>query len=240
MHPDDLLEQIKANANPRKQRNLEIVHTVCREQYELGSKDFSVATIARIAHKRGGPTAGSIHNKTGDDFKGIIKAWASHTGGSLKKLRKVGADPVFSILDKIPDPAVRSVFGAVLAENRKLRGEVTFLKANSNIVIDRRIISDSPQKTPVGQVLPAHLGLNEDQVAALKHAVSDTLMQSEGWKADEFGRVINDKGRVIFRPGFVTAIRQIMVNIEQPAGHEPRNEMIELSYMGVNDQSKCK
>ena len=44
MHPDELLEQLKANANPRKQKNLEIIHAVCQEQYERGSRSPAVAT----------------------------------------------------------------------------------------------------------------------------------------------------------------------------------------------------
>lgn len=85
MHPDELLEQLKANANTRKQKNLDLIHAVCREQYERGSKDFSVATISRIAQERGGPITSAIHNKTGDSFKGLIKAWATHTGGVTRK-----------------------------------------------------------------------------------------------------------------------------------------------------------
>lgn len=53
MHPDDLLDQLKKTASPRKQQTLELIYDICREQYERGSKDFSVATIARIAADRG-------------------------------------------------------------------------------------------------------------------------------------------------------------------------------------------
>lgn len=125
MHPADLLEQLKTNANTRKQKNLDLIHAVCREQYERGSKDFSVATISRIAQERGGPAPSTIHNKTGDDFKGLIKAWASHTGGVTRKVRKTTNNPVWDVLDRIPDPAVRSVMGAVLVENKRLRGKLT-------------------------------------------------------------------------------------------------------------------
>jgi len=59
MHPDDLLEQLKKTATPRKQRSLELIYQVCREQYERGSRDFSVATIALIAADRGGTKQGS-------------------------------------------------------------------------------------------------------------------------------------------------------------------------------------
>ena len=104
MHPDELLEQLKANANTRKQKNLDLIHAVCREQYERGSKDFSVATISRIAQERGGPATSTIHNKTGDDFKGLIKAWATHTGGVPRKVRKATNTTVWDVLDRIPDP----------------------------------------------------------------------------------------------------------------------------------------
>ncbi|WP_018606532.1 gamma-mobile-trio protein GmtX [Uliginosibacterium gangwonense] len=81
MHPDELLEQLKANTTSRKAKNLDIIHAVCREQHERGSTDFSVATISKISQERGGPVTSTIHNKTGDDFKGLIRAWAGHTGG---------------------------------------------------------------------------------------------------------------------------------------------------------------
>jgi hypothetical protein len=72
MHPDDLLEQLKANANARKQKNLDLIHAVCREQYERGSKDFSVATSLALPRNAAARLPSTIHNKTGDDFKGLI------------------------------------------------------------------------------------------------------------------------------------------------------------------------
>ncbi len=31
MHPDDLLDQLKKTATPRKQKTLDLIHEVCRE-----------------------------------------------------------------------------------------------------------------------------------------------------------------------------------------------------------------
>ncbi|MFL9881699.1 gamma-mobile-trio protein GmtX [Paraburkholderia agricolaris] len=210
MHPDDLLEQLKAGVSPRKARNLDIVHAVCREQYERGSKDYSVATIARISVERGGPTAQTIHNKTGDDFKGLIAAWAKHTGGAVRKPRKVNENPIYAVLDRIPDPAVRAVMGGVLAENRKLRGEVNVLKLQANIVIDQRPMAASGVQQQSIQILPASHGLTESEKEALRHAISDRLMEFEGWHQDESGRILNSKKRMIFKIGFVSAIRKIL------------------------------
>lgn len=213
MHPDDLLEQLKANANTRKQKNLDLIHTVCREQYERGSKDFTVATISRIARQRGGPAPSTIHNKTGDDFKGLIQAWARHTGGVTRKVRKASNNPVWDVLDLIPDPAVRSVMGAVLAENKKLRGEVNLLKKNANIVIDYRAPSGHSTVPGLsGDYLPADLGLGltDTEKEALRHAISLKLLKEEGWKEDKYGRILTDKGTQIFKIGFSTAIRKIL------------------------------
>ena len=209
LHPDELLEQLKANATTRKAKNLDIIHAVCREQHERGSSDFSVATISKIAQERGGPVKSTIHNKTGDGFKGLIKAWADHTGGVTRKVRRVSENPLYSVLDKIPDPAVRAVMGAVLAENKKLRGEVNLLKANTEVVIDRTTRSSNDSKEAI-QILLASSGLTDSEKTALRHAISDELMTHEGWTKDDHGRILNAKGRPIFKVGFVSALWKIL------------------------------
>lgn len=209
MHPDEYLEQLKANATPRRAKNLDIIHAVCRKQHEGGSADFSVATISKIAQECGGPVKSTIHNKTGDAFKGLIKAWADHTGGTTRKVRKVMENPVYAVLDKIPDPAVRAVMGAVLAENKKLRGEVNLLKANTEVIIDLTTKPSSHTRETI-QILPVFNGLNDSEREALRHAISDELMQDEAWLQDNHGRILNAKGRTIFKIGFVSAIRKIL------------------------------
>lgn len=206
MHPDDLLDQLKKTATPRKQTTLDLIHEVCREQYERGSRDFSVATIARIAADRGGPSKGAIHNKTGDDYKGLIKAWAEHTGGVTRKVRQVSENPYTELIEKIENPALRSMMAGILAENRRMRREITLLKAEGNRVIDMRPQSDQPPP----QLLPASTDLFPSEIEALRHAVSDRVFNDEGWTTDAEGRVLSDAGRQIFKPGYVTAIRKII------------------------------
>jgi len=208
MHPDDLLDQLKKTASPRKQQTLELIYDVCREQYERGSKDFSVATIARIAADRGGPSKGAIHNKTGDDYKGLIKAWAEHTGGVTRKVRQVSENPYAELINKIENPALRSMMAGILAENRQMRREITLLKAEGNRVIDMRPSRDAPREAV--QILPASTGLYPTEIEALRHAVSDRLLNEEGWTCDAEGRVFNEVGRPVFKAGYVSAIRKII------------------------------
>lgn len=208
MHPDDLLNQLKKTATPRKQKTLDLIHEVCREQFERGSKDFSVATIARIAADRGGPSKGAIHNATGDDYKGLIKAWAEHTGGLTRKVRQVSENPYSALIDQIENPALRSMMNGILAENRQMRREITLLKAEGNRVIDMRPHSAEPRETV--QILPASHGLYPTEMEALRHAVSDRLLKDEGWTTDSEGRLITETGRALYKPGYVSAIRKIL------------------------------
>ena len=45
---------------------------------------------------------------------------------------------------------------------------------------------------------------------ALRKALSEKFLESEGWTVDKHGRIKNDKGRTIFDAGFATALRKIV------------------------------
>lgn len=221
MSPDKVLEHLKSTAsNSRKVRNLEIIDAICREQYERGSTDFSIAQIGRLSAERGGPAIQTIRNKTGDDFKALISTWATHTGGSKRRAPKPVDRPVFAVLDKIPDPAVRAVVGTVLAQNTKLIGEVNLLKRNAKIVIDRRRVNSVTNET-VTQVVSAFRELTATEKAALRYATSEDLMKTEGWIADQSGRIVNSKGRVIFKAGFVTAMKKVVAEMDEQDSRGP-------------------
>lgn len=236
MHPDELLEQLKKTANVRKQRNLDIIHDVCREQYERGSKDFSVATIARIAQKQGGPVKGSIHNKTGDDFKGLIKAWAEHTGGVTRKAREVSPTPYEALIERIENPGLRSLMLGILAENRQLRRKNTLLKSEAYRVLDMRPQVNNVPVTPI-EILPASTGLLPSEIDALRKAVSAKFLADEGWSCDEEGRVHNDRGRTIFRAGFATAIRKIIGEDDAAKGKQAQSGRITKGVFGPLDDT---
>lgn len=215
MNPEQLLEQLKVSANVRKAKSLDILNSVCREQFERSGKDFSIGLIGRLSEEKGGPATQSIRNKTGNDFKALISAWANHTGGSVKRQPKQNDNPLYAILEKIPDPAVRAVVGIVLAENKKLKGEVQLLKCNSGIIIDLRPVEFVPMKDSEVQVLPALTGLTASEIEALKFSVSEKFLQNEGWNSDASGRILNEKGRVLFKPGFLSAIKKMLSMLQE-------------------------
>jgi hypothetical protein len=209
------LEQLKVSANVRKAKSLDILNSVCREQFERSGKDFSIGLIGRLSEEKGGPATQSIRNKTGNDFKALISAWANHTGGSVKRQPKQNDNPLYAILEKIPDPAVRAVVGIVLAENKKLKGEVQLLKRNSGIIIDLRPVEFVPMKDSEVQVLPALTGLTASEIEALKFSVCEKFLQNEGWNSVASGRILNDKGRVLFKTGFLSAFKKMLSMLQE-------------------------
>ncbi|NWF38437.1 alpha/beta hydrolase [Mariprofundus sp. NF] len=208
MNPNELFDQLKSNANLRKIKNLQIIHEVCREQHERGSEDFSLATVGRLCEKAGGLKTQSIRNKGGEDYRALISAWTTYTGGSSRRPIKRKENPFSDILRKIPAPDVRAVIGNILAENTKLRGEVNTLKQNAEVIINQR-----PQEPrPTVEVFNPTIGLTDYEVDALRHAISDDFLEAQGWTMIQSGRVNNHHGRPLYKPGYATGIRKLLEN----------------------------
>lgn len=210
MTPDELLDLLKNKSNARKQRSLDIINGICKEQVERGSRDFSIATIGRLSSEQGGPSPQTIRNKGGDDFRALIVTWAEHSKGAMKKPPKIQESGISSILGKIDDPAVRSIVGSILATNAKLQREVNLLKQQAEIVIDRRTIPLSQAKQQDASLSGIADGLTTTELTALSHATSTELMEQEGWRIEKSGRVVNALGRSIFKAGFTTAIGKVL------------------------------
>lgn len=208
MAPEELFETLKAKSNARKQRSLDVIYEVCQEQAKAGSRDFSIATIGRLSAEQSGPSPQTIRNKGGIDFRELITTWARHADGATKKPPKLQESGIYSILEKIEDPAVRSIVGTILAKNTKLQGEVNLLKRQSEIVIDRRTVPLTPVTLDADQQASLSSNLTPTEISALEHAISDELMEQEGWSIEPSGRIVNSLGRTIFMAGFATAIRK--------------------------------
>ena len=92
-HPDLIFEiligKIKNNKNRtskfgvRAIKWLEILHQVCRELFEAGSKDFSKRNVSHHCSSCGGPVLvdQSIYKPR---HRELIKAWAKFSGGTTR------------------------------------------------------------------------------------------------------------------------------------------------------------
>jgi len=90
------------------------------------------------------------------------------------------------LLERLDDPALRALFGQIIAERGRLKREVNLLKQHSSIVIDRRPVERTEYRSAA--VLPSQLGnLSSLEVEALRVAISDECMEKHGWLSTKAG-----------------------------------------------------
>lgn len=216
IHPDQVFHQLKDGARLQKQRNLDIVHEICAELHRLGTRDFSLATVGRMSEERGGISKNAIYNKAAKEFQALIEAWRTFSAGAKahKAMPRIEAraDTEEDLLRKIPDVAVRSIVGMVIAERNRLRAEVKVLKGNTNVVIDKRVLPGKIQTGADGQVVQVleASGLTETERAALAKAISPAFLAQESWREGENGTIYNERERPLFDIGFTNAIRKML------------------------------
>jgi hypothetical protein len=213
INPDEFIIQLMENASTRKKHSFETLHNICREQYERGSKDFSVATIARISAEHDGPSEQTIRNNAGSDYRALLKAWADYSEGyTTKQKTNQQSTTADTILAGISDPTIRALVGVTLAENKKLKSENALLKHQTTLTIDMRAQqNNSTLQTSSIELIPQSEDLLPTELSALEHAISDDFISHQGWTVDAQGRVKN-KGMQLYIAGYVTAIKKILNN----------------------------
>ena len=214
-----IFEDLNARATTRQAKSLTTLNEVLKAQYAAGERNFSIAEIGRLSAELGGPTAQTIRNKTGLVFRQLIEAWAAQAWASMKapvnplaKANKVPKD--YELLQRITDPALRAVFGQIIAERNRFRNELNLLKAHSELIVDKRPAQkfDQVEANSAVQVLPA-LNLNDMEITALKAAVSDEFFESREWTVSPAGQVKDENRREVYKHGYVNAIRKILKEV---------------------------
>jgi hypothetical protein len=204
-----LLEALCTHADPRKIRSLRLIHTICEEQLDRGSKDYSVATIGRLSAERGGPAAGAIRNKTGEAYRAVIKAFADSVGDkTCKTADDATSIPADLILHGVTDPVLRARIGLLLADLKSARAQLLAARhlANQNAVLDLEC------ELSEGRVncAAAASRLSPLEILALENAISKATLTHWGWRVDAAGRIVTDTGQTVFSAGFVTAIGKVL------------------------------
>lgn len=211
IHPDEFVAQLSENTSTRKKRSLEIIHNICKEQYERGSKDFSIPTVVRLLSEVKGVSEQTIRNKEGADYRALMQCWASYADGVTKKPKAKQENSIADeIIGGITDPTIRALVGVVLAENRKLKGENSLLKRQTTLTIDiRHPVRPMLNANKNSEILPQVSNLLPSEITALQHAISDEFLIEQNWTTDDQGR-IKYRGRSIYKAGYVTAIKKIL------------------------------
>ena len=190
-----------------------------KSQHASGERNFSIAEIARLSAEQGGPSGQTIRNKTGLVFRQLIEAWAAQAGASMKApinpLAKGNRLPKDNeLLERLPDPALRALFGQIIAERNRFRNELNTLKAHSELIVDRRPMQHFEQPVESGAVqLVQTLNLNDMEVEALKAAITDDFFEYRDWTVTAAGQVKDENKREIYKHGYVNAIKKVLKEV---------------------------
>lgn len=215
---DLILADLKDGKSQRTQQYLDTLNTILTRYVESGLRDFSVTQMGRISAAGGGPGYEALRATRNSHYRELINAWAQKCSSTMKKplakysrSREVPADN--QLLERIPDAAVRALFGQIIAERNRYRKEVNLLKEHANIVIDKRPVRQFEGPSgPAAEVLPSLAGeLNDFEKQALHWAISDECMQKHNWQFTLAGQVKEmEYNSEIFPRGFVTGLRKIL------------------------------
>ncbi|WP_435336752.1 gamma-mobile-trio protein GmtX [Acinetobacter sp. LH3_13] len=213
-----ILEDLKSDKSQRTRDSLDKLNALLEAHFNAGKKDYSIATIGRISEADGGVGTVSIRNKTGKHFRLLIDAWATKANTTMKKplapqSKQRGIPRDMDLLQRLDDPALRAVFGQIIAERNKLKRENHILKNNAEINIDIRPnqVIHAEQVHQGVVVLPALNGLLlPSEIEALEDAINEQKIIQRGWTVSKYGAVKDEHERPLFKNGFVIAIKKVL------------------------------
>jgi hypothetical protein len=215
---DVILDDLKDDKVPRTKQNLDKLNSILSEYANSGQKDFSITQIGRVSAAEGGPGYEALRATRNTHYRTLIEAWAQKCKTNTKKplvphARSKSVPQDNKLLERIPDAAVRALFGQIIAERNRYLREVKLLKQHANITIDKRPVRQfDASAEPNIEVLPSLSGVfTELEKKALAYAISDECMERNDWQYTQLGQVKNKEYNTeIFPRGFVTGLRKLL------------------------------
>lgn len=204
-------EVLSRTSSTTKIRQIRNLAWVLLTQASARSQDYRVSTVGSRTAACGGPTAQTIRNANGADYRALIELF----GGEVEKPKAspapAGRDD--ALLAAIDNPAARNQIRLLLHDCASLQNQVNLLK--------NQIAREAPPiptvlSTPA-QGLPATaagtIKMSRSRREAVEHFVSDANMAMKKWRTNEHGALVDALDVEIARPGFVEALRQVLPHI---------------------------
>jgi hypothetical protein len=217
VHPDEVFRSLVERCSRRdKKDNLARLHEICRLEYSShasGSRDLSLASIGRAAEIAGLFKARAIYNRQSQDYRSIVESWAGYSGPKVAKVTKPDnlEKDRYAFLDKIADPAVRVLCRTAIAERDRLKNELQLVKSNAEVVIDMRPLGAKVARGATNVALvEVAAQLTDSERSALVQAINPVAIADRRWRIGDVGDILDEHGRFVFFPGFVTAIRKVL------------------------------
>lgn len=202
--------------NKRKKQSLEKVNNACKNQYILKSMDFSIPTIAKLIAGEGGPSEQALRNKNGEEYRLLIGAWAEYSNGSTKKMPQkalnIEEENYEEIANSISSSTARSLFYIFVGKYKRLQSELIALKrlGETTLIVDDRPKSKNTESQN-DVLVSSTLNLTEDELDALKSAISEDFFKEQGWTISK-ERIRKSSGITLYGPDYLNAINKILEN----------------------------
>lgn len=198
MKPDELLEKLKAAGSARAGKTLDAIYEICVEQEQRGLDDFSVATIARLGHKRGVPKAQSLRNKTGESYRALLRSFEKkHRGRKPRMVARTEDDWIEEIQNPKHRLLARIQASELAAANKKLRD---FVPPGTRIEVR------DYQNEGQGE---GHT-LTTLERRALEYLISEDFLGKWGFSISEYGEIVDGNGAVVLRAATVDAVKKAL------------------------------
>ncbi len=184
----------------RVKASLTAINETCKEQLKNGITVFSIASVSRAGESRGVPKAQSIRNRAGAIYRELINSWnAEHSSTSA-----LTTGNATKWIERIEDPTLRYLAYELLAKNKNMESELGLYRSTMKLEIDMR------EKVVDNTDMGTDLNIVDTEMEALKHAVDKEELESQGFKITSRGSVLNKNGKIVFKRGFITAIKKVI------------------------------
>jgi len=194
--PNQLLEKLKATASTKACRTLDAIYEICVEQEKRGLDDFSVATIARLGHKRGVPKAQSMRNKTGEQYRALLRSFEEqHPRSKSRTELKAKDDWIEEIQNPKHKLLARIQASELAAANKKLRD---FVPPGTRI----EVRDYQNEAWADGRML------NDLERRALEYIISEEFLGKWAFSVSEYGEILDGTGTVVLRAATVDAVKK--------------------------------
>jgi hypothetical protein len=197
MKPEELLDKLKEKATTRTCKTLDAIYEVCKEQEQRGLEDFSIATVAKLGHKRGVPKAQSIRNKTGEPYRALLQCFSDNHQGGKVRVEQRGEDDWIEEIDNPKHKLLVRIQAAELAAaNKKLRD---FVPPGTRIEV-RDFQNEAHEER----------SLSKQERRALEYIISDEFLGKWEFSITEYGEFVDSSGNVVMRVATKDAIKKAL------------------------------
>lgn len=198
MKPSSLLEKLKETATPKAGKTLDAIYEICTEQQQRGLNDFSVATIARLGHKRGVPKDQSLRNKSGESYRALLRSFEDCNPGEKPKFEARAADDWIEEIESPKHKLLARIQASELAAaNRKLR---EFVPPGTRIEVRDYHNETMDNGSP----------LNDQERRALEYLISKQFLVKWQFSISEFGEIVDADSNVVLRAATVDAVKKAL------------------------------